>query len=80
MQAMSKSMRMEAAFAAIVKIWPRQKVAQYQDTFGRGGAWLPVRILITKDTTADCKQAEALMTISKRRSFWRTVVMTRMRL
>ena len=45
-------MHMGVVLEEAIKIWPRQKGAQYQDTFGRGCAWY---------TTADCKQAEALI-------------------
>ena len=32
-------MHMGVVLEEAIKIWPRQKGAQYQDTFGRGCAW-----------------------------------------
>ena len=44
---------------ALTKGAKRAKGAQQPDTFGRGCAWLPLRVIITDGPTADCTQAAA---------------------
>ena len=61
MRVMSKSMRMEAALVEKIKIWPGQKGFNTKIHLAVDACGIPVRILITKGTTADCKQAEALI-------------------
>lgn len=58
---MSKFMHMEAVLVEEIKIWPRQRGLNTKIHLAVDAHGMPVRILITEGTTADCKQAEALI-------------------
>ncbi len=69
-----------AAVRVGIRTCPVQKGAQQQNTFGRGCECMPVRILVTKGTRADCKEAVHLIEEYPLKRCWQTAAMTRMKL
>ena len=58
---MLKFMLTEVVLAVAIRIWPKQKGAQHQDTSDRGCAWCAGQNLYYKRYRADCSQAEKLI-------------------